>query len=158
MTKHLSILANLLRLIGAAVTLPALGVLAYSCWFLLSSQPHTAPAGTDAQDGLVWLMTLGARAVGSVFDLANQATRWLAEIVSTVALSVSLFGAGLFFTGRGLLRHATWARILAGVLVFGVLALSLGAILLLGSRGAAVVFAPAVGFCVYSLWVLALRF
>ncbi|HME09309.1 MAG TPA: hypothetical protein VKG25_19780 [Bryobacteraceae bacterium] len=80
-TRHLSIVANLFRAAGVCVGAPSLLFFLYSGWVwitLLAPSVATDTSGTGPKDGLVWLLTAGARVVGGLIDFgirANQLAR-----------------------------------------------------------------------------------
>jgi hypothetical protein len=86
----------------------------------------------------------------------GKGLEWVAGIVDIVAGVVTVVGAVLFFTGRGLVMHATWARIAAGLMASGFLLISYLTMTAL-KRGAAFALIP-IGVSIYMLWVLIRRF
>jgi hypothetical protein len=74
-----------------------------------------------------------------------------------VSLITTLLGAGLFYTGRGLSRHAMWARIAGGLLSLAALLVS-GEGVLAFERGGATISLPLACAAAYTAWVLGWRF
>ena len=81
----------------------------------------------------------------------------MAGILALLSLSLTLLGVMLFYTGRGLIGHALWARISGGVFAIGMLALSCVGVLGLHRAGAFVSLLVACA-AVYAMWVLGWRF
>jgi hypothetical protein len=49
---------------------------------------------------------------------------WVTDLLDVVAFALTLAGTCLFCTGHGLVLHATWARVLAGLGATGSLVVS----------------------------------
>jgi O-antigen ligase len=109
------------------------------------------------RDGIVGLVVAGATVAAKGFQLVSGAAVWLMGILSAAAAALTVAGALFFFTGRGLLLQAAWARILAGLMSGGALMVSF---LVLTSlrRGAAYFALIPLGLSIYVLWVLVRRF
>jgi hypothetical protein len=156
-SRHLSIVGNVFRVVGVVIGVPSLVALVYLGWALISFQSGVPPASRGGDDGVGGLINTAARGMGAVFELVAAASRWIAEVLTVVSLVCSSIGASLFFTGRGLLQHATWARIVGALFALVVLLSSFWPVVNL-SRGPAAVFSLLICSCIYTLWVLGWRF
>ena len=160
MDRHLSIVANGFRAAGWLVGIPSVAALLFMIWVLISLRNPTPPDPqyTDiGKYGLVGLLQSGACGLGKVFQFFGGLSRWVAGVLAGVSVLLMLFSAALFYTGRGLHHHATWARITGGLLAVLLLLFSSGLVLGLPRAGA---WSSAVILCasVYALWVLGWRF
>jgi hypothetical protein len=87
----------------------------------------------------------------------GDAGQWLSTALAIVFFLALLLAGGLFFTSQGLQAHAGWARILAGLLAFGMMLTALVAMAILG-RGLLPLFAALAVVCAYAIWAMLLRF
>jgi hypothetical protein len=162
--RHLLIVANTFRIAGCVLGLPSLLVCLWltAIWIQTTFlMPKISEAGTPdiniQRDGIVGLLVLGGTMVGKAFQFAASAFTWIAGVVDIAAFALALIGAALFFTGRGLVGHATWARILAGVAAFAIFAVSFLAFTSI-RRGPNFIALVPLSAAVYALWVLIRRF
>jgi hypothetical protein len=81
----------------------------------------------------------------------------VAVMLAVTSLVVLLFALVLHVTGRGLFRHATWARIAAGVISIAVILFFYGMLFVL-PRDLLVVPGLFIGAALYTLWVLGWRY
>ena len=118
------------------------------------------PSASDInlkRDGIVGVVsgTL-ATVIVRPLEFFGKFAGWVAGILDIVAAALTVAGVCLFFTGRGLALHATWARIAAGLGASGFLLISYLTMTAL-KRGAAFALIP-IGVSIYMLWVLIRRF
>ena len=164
LNRHLLIVANAFRVVGFLVGIPSLLIclwltaLKFQLFWLKpdKSIQTSGEAINIGRDGIVGIIVAGATVIGKGFELANSAAGWIAGILDIAAAILALAGACLFFTGRGLVLHAAWARIIAGVAASGILLISFLALTSL-RRGAAFALIP-IGISIYMLWALIRRF
>jgi hypothetical protein len=158
---HRQIVARGFRIVGGVLGLPAFAVLAWigTDLFFLSRTP--APAPSQPLDiktyGLVALLSYGAKGLGAMLMFLTAI-----GIALAIAAAVALFLAVLlclllYFTGRGIARHAAWARVMgilvsAGLLLLGIAALNLS------PREGIPIACVSTGVSLYVLWVLGWRF
>jgi len=107
--------------------------------------------------GVAGLISNGAWGVAKVFGFLAGLGEWIAAGLAVVSLLATLAAVLLYFTGRGIGRHATWARI------FGLLILSASLLVALGGLShtsplAALFPGLLLGASIYGLWVLLWRF
>ena len=118
------------------------------------------PSATDInlkRDGVVGAVSgVAAIVIVRPIEFVGKFLGWAAGILDIVAAALTLAGVCLFFTGRGLAMHATWARIMAGLGASGFLLISYLTMTAL-KRGAAFALIP-IGVSIYMLWVLIRRF
>ncbi len=158
--RHLSIVANGFRAAGFVLGVPSIAALLFLSWAWISLRPGhplVAPTTDIGKYGLIALLSSGAYGVGKVFEFFGGATRWVAGMLAVLSFCTTLFSASLFYTGRGLMAHALWARLAGGILTFGLLLLSFAGMMSLPRGGAwiSVLFA---GLATYAMWVLGWRF
>jgi hypothetical protein len=162
--RHLVIVANVFRAVGALLGIPSLLACLWITWLLIELawlKPDKATqSGFDAintgRDGIFGIIGVGATAVLKAFEFLGDAATWALGILDIAAAALTLAGACLFFTGRGLFLHSAWARISAGVTASGFLLISFLALTSL-RRGAPFALIP-IGASIYMLWVLIRRF
>jgi hypothetical protein len=163
LSRHLLIVANGFRTVGLLLGIPSLLV----CLWLTAlkidlARPKPDPSaqsGSDInlkRDGIVGVIGIVATAIVKTLEFAGKGVGWVAGILDIVAGALTLAGASLFLTGRGLILHATWARIVAGLGTSGFLLISFLAMIAL-RRGAAFALIP-IGVSIYMLWALIRRF
>jgi hypothetical protein len=107
-------------------------------------------------EGIVGLVHTVVAGIVTSLGFIAKGLDWAAGVLAIVAGALALSGASLFFTGRGLLLHQTWARVVASLATLGLLLISFLVMTSL-RRGGAVAVIP-IGMSVYMLWVLIRRF
>jgi hypothetical protein len=164
LSRHLLIVGNAFRAVGFLLGIPSL----LAClWLtalrldLASLKPdRSVQSGSEAvnigRDGIFGILAAGSAVIGKGFEVFGNVVGWFAGILDIVAAALTLTGVGLFFTGRGLVLHAVWARIAAGVAASGFLLISFFTMTAL-RRGAAYALIPIV-VSIYMIWVLVRRF
>jgi hypothetical protein len=157
--RHLSIVANTFRVLGVIVGVPAIVAFVILAWFWLSPHLAPAPAAGDAHVtyDLSGFIAAASRSLGALFGVLDDFARWIAGVLALASFCIASFATGLFFAGRGLLRHRLWARVVGALFTLGLLLVSFGAVMIL-DRSWAIDVAPMIAFCVYALWVLGWRF
>jgi len=158
--RHLSIVANVFRAAGCVLGLPSVAALiCQACiWTSLRPGPPLEPTAADAgKYGFIGLLNSGAYGVGKAFEFFGEVSRWVAGVLALFTMATTLPSAGLYCTGRGLSRHALWARIAGGLGALGVALLSCGGILAF-ERGGAWICGLLAGAAAYVAWVLGWRF
>jgi hypothetical protein len=126
-------------------------------WIDLSFGSPAPPSVASSSDGFGGLLNAAVRGIAGALDLVNSLSRWIAGVLSSAFLAATVLSAGLFFTGRGLLRRAIWARIAGALFILVVLYICVNLTFVLSPRPAAGAAALA-GCCVYATWVLGFRF
>jgi hypothetical protein len=161
--RHLLIVANGFRVVGFVLGIPSLLVCLWLTWGLIELawlKPKPDPSGGQAinigRDGIVAIVTAIATGMGKAFEFAGDAAAFAMRMVDVGAVALTVVGACLFLTGRGLILHAAWARIAAGVGASGILLISFLALTSL-PRGGTFALIP-IGVSMYMLWVLVRRF
>jgi hypothetical protein len=162
--RNLLIVANGFRIVGSLLGIPSLPFCLWLTWGLIdiaSVKPDKASLNSSdttsiGRDGIIALVAGFAKGMGKAFEFATEATTFAMRILDVAAAALTLVGACLFLTGRGLIVHAAWARIVAGVGASGIL---LASFLTLTSlrRGGTFALIP-MGLTIYVLWVLVRRF
>ena len=118
MTEELVRVARAFRMGGvglgvpAAVALVVLGV----GWLRLMMGLPRRESGAGTNVGLVGLLVGAARIVGSVLGGFLRASAWVVGWLAVAAAAVVVVGAGMYYTGVGLLELKTGARAAAGVM------------------------------------------
>jgi hypothetical protein len=118
--------------------------------------PPDSPTG-HAGPSLVNYLVDGARLLGKIFGFIGAVGQTLFTIIACVALVVLLFAVLCFFTGRGLIDNATWARVVAmGISGVTFLIAALG---ILSTRRVPglIFFGPFAAASGYALWALIKR-
>jgi hypothetical protein len=126
-------------------------------WIELS---YGTPASAGVSVGNDWfggLLSAAIRGIAGALDLVNSVSRWIAGVLSSAFLAATVLGAGLFLTGRGLLRRAMWARIAGALFTLVALYICVDLMFVLSLKPAGGVAALA-GGCIYAAWVLGFRF
>jgi hypothetical protein len=164
LNRQLSIVANVLRILGVLVGVPSLAALAVVVPDVVFLHRAVAMGGSHNLDiqkyGLVALLANAANGVGSVLGFFAGVGSWVLTVLSVVLFALVLLATALYFTGAGLARRAAWARIVAGLIFAGTLLVCTPVLVFtLTSRPAlGVIPAVPVGASVYALWVLVRRF
>jgi hypothetical protein len=164
LNRHLLIVANAFRVVGFLVGIPSLLICLWLTalklqlfWLKPDKSIQTRGEAINiGRDGIVGIIVAGATVIGKGFEIANSAAGWIAGILDIAAAILALAGACLFFTGRGLVLHSTWARIAAGFASAGFLLVSLTTMTAL-RRGTGFALIP-IAAALYMLWVLIRRF
>jgi hypothetical protein len=164
LSRHLLIVANGFRGVGLLLGIPSLVV----CLWLTATKIELARAKADAstqsspdinikRDGIVGVVSAVATVFAIPLWLFAKLADWIADLVDILAAVFTLVSVSLFFTGRGLVLHATWARITAILATSGFLLISFLVMTAL-RRGAAAFALIPIGGSIYMLWVLIRRF
>jgi hypothetical protein len=164
LSRHLLIVANGFRAVGLLLGIPSLLVClvltAVKIDYARSKPDPSAQSGSDInlkRDGVVGAVVgVAAIVIVKPLEFVGKFVGWAAGILDIVAAALTLAGVCLFFTGRGLAMHTTWARIAAGLGASGFLLISYLTMTAL-KRGAAFALIP-IGASIYMLWVLIRRF
>jgi hypothetical protein len=161
--RHLLIVANGFRGVGLLLGIPSLVVclsLTALKIDLARSRPDpSAQSGSDIniqRDGIVGAVAAVATVIVKPLEFIGKTVEWFAGIFDILAAALTVAAACLFFAGRGLILHATWARIAAGLAALGFLLISFLTMTSL-RRGGAFALVP-IGMSIYMLWVLIRRF
>jgi hypothetical protein len=107
--------------------------------------------------GLVALLALGADALAKTLYFLAGLALWIVVAVAFLSLLTLILAVILYATGRGIGHHATWARIVGGLIAVGLLLCSLGLLAVL-SRDLALIACLPIALSLYTLWVLCWRF
>jgi hypothetical protein len=163
LSRHLRIVANGFRAVGLLLGIPSLLVClcltALKIDLARSKPVPSAQSGSDVnlkRDGIVGVVEVVATVIVKSLELVGKGVDWIAGILAIVAAALTLAGASLFLTGRGLVLHAAWARIAAGLAASGFLLISFLVMTAL-RRGAVFALIP-IAVSIYMLWVLIRRF
>jgi hypothetical protein len=159
--QHLAIVARSYRIAGLLLGIPSVALLLDTAvnLFLLRDRPALpASQPLDVKTyGLVALLSDGVRGIAAMFSFFGELVVWGMIFLALLAFAVSLFAALLYFTGNGLDRHATWARLCAIAIASGLLLTAIGAAGITSWGGLAAALA-AIAAALYALWVLLWRF
>jgi hypothetical protein len=158
---NLLIVAAGFRIVGWLIGVPSLLTLLSlggSFFVLGQSLPPDPSESLDLKTyGLVALLAQGAEALGKTLYFLAGLALWIVVAAATAALLTLIFAVILYATGRGIGNHATWARIVGGLITVGLLLCSLGLLAALRSDLALLAWLP-IGLSLYTLWVLCWRF
>ncbi len=161
MNRNLMMVAKGMYTLAAVLGLPSLLGTVLFGWFAL--QMHLASPATNAKpgpvssDALIGTAQQIFRAAGSAIGFFGSVVEGLATGLAVACAIVFVFAIGMYFTGRGVANHETWARIL-GILFAVLLLLVSSAGMLIGGRiGATAALAMAV-MSGYSFWILCSRY
>ncbi len=86
---------------------------------------------SDHPYGLAALLENGARGVAKTLGFLAGVATWVVVALAAAALAGTLVAVLLYFIGRGVQHHATWAGILAIVIFTGLLVTAFGALSIL---------------------------
>jgi hypothetical protein len=122
LSRHLLIVANGFRAVGLLLGIPSLLVCLWLTVLKIDlARPKPDPSaqsGSDinlGRDGIVGVVGVVATVIVKPLEFIGKGVDWVAGILDIVAAALTVAGACLFLTGRGLVLHATWARIAASL-------------------------------------------
>jgi hypothetical protein len=161
MVRHLLIVASLFRASGilvAVAALVALGDLAETALVMRKTPPPdtSAPLAIGTY-GLVGLISNAARGLGHVLHALAGLASVLLVVLAVASVLALAFGVLLYLTGRGIIHHASWARISAIVMSAGLLLASCAIMAVMRRDHAPFAVLPIV-LSLYTLWVMIRRF
>jgi hypothetical protein len=161
MVRHLVIVATAFRASGiciAAAALLALADLARTTLVMRKIPPPDSSAPLDIGTyGLVGLLWNGARGVEHILHALAGLANVLLAILAVVAVLALVFGVLLYLTGRGIVHHATWARISAIVMSAGLVITTCAVMAVMRRDNAPFGLLP-IAVSLYTLWVMIWRF
>lgn len=142
---------------GALLGLLGFMLLGLALALAFDARADAPPAGllSDHRDAMQLALGAIARVVGVVARLVEAAGQWVARLLAALAGAGMIGAAVLWWTGRGLLVHALWARVSAAACL---LLMTLSALALAGLAGRAELRVGAVlcvalcGAALQSLW------
>ena len=159
--RHLTIVAIEFRLAGILLAIPAIATLFVVADLALSLHELPALDNSEPLDigtyGIIALMVNALRILGPILHAIAGLAGWALALLAIAATLVLAFAALLCMTGRAIGDHASWARILAGLMSFCLALVSLAAMTALRRDLAPFAAAP-LGLSLYTLWVLIWRF
>ncbi len=149
------------RLVGALLAILSLAALADFADTALVMRAVPPPDKSPPLDvgtyGLVGLLNNGAQVASKILYSLGGLAGWLLGILAMIACFTLLFGALLYFVGRGLRRGARWTRVMGVGLTFLFALVPFGWLATLSRNGALVASVP-IALSLYTLWVLIWRF
>jgi hypothetical protein len=165
MVRHLLIVAIGFRLAGLLLTIAAIAALVDLGDTVLVIQRTPSPDTGEPLDiatyGLIALLVNTARGAGYVLHALTAIVGVLVVILMAAAVLALLFGVLLYLIGRGIGRHATWARIVALTICAGLALISFAVMMVmrrdLAPDQAAWAALP-IGLSLYVRWTLIWRF
>ena len=161
MSGHLPIVALELRVAGWVLGAPSLLSTLYLTFgaFVLRPGPDVdASHSLDIKTyGLVGLLENSVRGVVKSLEFLAGAAAWVIAALAIVSAAILLVAMILYFAGRGVQHHATWARIVAILIFLGLLTIALGALSVL-PRAWFPVDWLLIAASLHALWVLVWRF
>ncbi len=159
MSNHRVIVARGFRIGGWMLGVPSLAALVAVCVSLFSPRPAADNSAylDIGTYGIAGLLADGARGVGNLFAWLGGVGSWIEEAIAIGLLGIVLSAAVLYFTGRGIERHSTPARIVALAIAFVFLLFWLVVLLCL-PRNTMALPGLGVGVSLYALWVLCWRY
>jgi hypothetical protein len=165
MDRHVLIVSVGTRVIAIVVGLASLtslvGVVSDAIFFAHARSIPRSENLDIGKYGIVGLMQNGANSLGPLAQFMAAAGVWAMVALAILLLVAIVCAAIMYATGLGIAHHATWARIVAILGAFGVLAL-FGPLLLwaFGTQhfALALVVAPLVVASAYVAWALIWRF
>jgi hypothetical protein len=156
--SHLAFLVNTFYAVAAAVGIPSLAVTLLYVYYRVQARMTPCPSPSSFErvknpDGILLILDGMTRSIGVFASVLGFLGKFVFGGLALVAVVILLFAIALFFTGRGLHAHQSWARIVAGLLMAGLL---LAALLgLLSFRGPSLLFSVVVAAgSLYALWAL----
>lgn len=158
LTSHRDIVAWGFCIGGALLGVPsALGLLAIGASQIFLRSPEDKSAYLDVgKYGIAGLLQNGANAIADMFAWLGGIATWLEAVLAAGLAMALMFAIVLFFTGRGIARHAGGASAIG--IVLSVIFLLLWTLVLLSTPRNAMAL-PAIGMTmsVYAIWALAWR-
>jgi len=156
MIPQISYVANAFYVVAAMLGLPSLLGMIFSIVFgirlwLMPAPPTNAPVKNP--DAIIMMLEGITRAIGMGAGFFSGVGKVMVGVIGTVSIVTLIFAVTFFYTGRGLQAHSGWARGMAGVLLAGLLIISLFALL---SMRMPIRLLPAAfaATAVYGLWTL----
>ena len=158
MTDHRGIVGRGFRIGGWVLGVPsAAGLLAVGVSLLLVRSPDDKSTYLDiGKYGIAGLLANGAKGVGGVLDWFGGIGVWLEKLLAAGFAAALLFAVMLYFTGRGIARHAKGAGEV-GIGLSALFALFWLVVLLSTSRSAMAVPVAGLMMTGYSIWALGRR-
>ena len=158
MTDHRQIVARGFRIGGWLLGVPsALGLLAIGASFVFLRTPENQSDYLDiGKFGIAGLLANGAKGVGDFLGGLGHIALWMEEILAAGLAAAVALAVILYFTGRGIARHARGANVV-GLMLSIFFALFWLGVLLSTSRSAMAVPAAGMAMAGYSVWVLGWR-
>ena len=161
MNNFRRIVATEFRLTGLLLAIVSLAALADfgRTAFLLRNAPlaDNSPPLDIGKYGLIGLLTNSVQVAGRAVHTLSFAAGWVLAAMAVVAFVLFLLGALIYFTGSGISRQKSWARVV-GVLLSLSLALVTISALFVVDRGAIPVMAVPAVLSLYTLWALIWRY
>jgi hypothetical protein len=161
MVRHFLIVANGFRASGVvigAASLLALADLAETALLMRKIPPPDKSAPLDIGTyGLVGLLSNAARGVDHVLHALAGVASFILTIIAIASVLALALGVLLYLVGRGIIHHATWARVLA-ILMSAALLFASCAIAAVMRRDNAPFAAFPIAASLYALWVMIWRF
>jgi hypothetical protein len=158
---HLRIVATGFRVAGGLIGIPALLSLLTFGTSLFELGRSAPPGPSENLDigtyGLVALLADGTEALVRILSFLAGLATWIVVAVAIVSLTTLIVALVLYATGRGIRRHASWARIVAILIAATLLLSSAGSLTVLPEDLALAACLP-LGLSLYALWVLFWRF
>lgn len=150
------------RALGLLIGVPSLLVLfdLVVNLFVLNTpmpQPDNSPPLDVQKYGIVALLSYGARGVGAMFGALGALAEWVAQLLAMALFFVVLFALLLYFTGRGIAHHASWARVM-GIAISVLVLIGWTSALSVLSREGIVVACVGIAVSLYTIWVLGWRY
>jgi hypothetical protein len=138
LSDPISILAYTFYVLAVVLAVPGIAFLAFDWSRRIRRKLFPRPTATFGSvqnpDALLMLLqgfTKGLEAAGKAGGFISEL---VAGILAGLAISAILVGTLLFFTARGLLHEAPWARWTAGLLMLNLLLISLLSIVTSGKK------------------------
>ncbi len=160
--RHILIVATAFRLAGFILAIASVAMLvdlADTARVMRQMPPPETGQSLDIGTyGLIALIVNAASGFAWVVRALASVAGMILVALAIAAMLALLFSLLLYLTGRGIRRHATWARIVAMLISIGFVLVSC-AVATAGMRWDIVPFAAlAIGLSLYALWALIWRF
>ena len=158
MTDHRQIVARGFRVGGWLLGVPsALGLAAIGASLVFLRTPENKSDYLDiGKYGIAGLLANGAKGLSDFLGGLGHIAFWMEEVLAAGLAAVVALAAILYFTGRGIARHARGANVV-GLMLSIFFALFWLGVLLSTSRSAMAVPAAGMAMAGYSIWVLGWR-
>jgi hypothetical protein len=162
MQRQVAIVASAFQVASLLIGIPSLIASLWLGWQILTLPrlpPDSAAQSTgESTTSLVSLLVDGVRLFGKLFGALASAGQVVITIAAVMAFAALLCAVLLFFVGRGLHAHESWAKVVGILMMFGMLFISsIGALSV--RRGlVSLILTAAAAACVYGLWTLFRRF